>query len=86
MRNSMFGVLAAGAVAGLVGSVAVGGAEQMGGSEAKACYRTQCGKSVKGHEGKCGGTKVDGVVEQKACEGLGGAWTTETDAAKYKKS
>jgi hypothetical protein len=32
----------------------------------QACYRTECGKSVKGHEGKCGGTKVDGVSAEKA--------------------
>lgn len=85
MKGSMFGVLAAGAVAGLVGSAAIAGAGQAGGAETKGCYRTQCGKSVKGHEGKCGGTKVDGVDEQKACEDAGGAWTTEADARKYKQ-
>ena len=86
MRSSMFGVLAAGAVAGLVGSAALAGAGQTAGSgDAKACYRTQCGKSVKGHEGKCGGTKVDDLGDQTACEGAGGAWTTEADAAKYKQ-
>jgi len=82
----MFGVLAAGAVAGLVGSAAIAGAGQTAGSgETKGCYRTQCGKSVKGHEGKCGGTKVDAISDQKACEDAGGAWTTEADAAKYKQ-
>ena len=45
---------------------------------------TQCGKSIKGHEGSCGGTKVDDIGDQKACEGAGGAWITEAEAAKYK--
>ena len=51
----------------------------------KACYRTECGKSVKGHDGKCGGTKVDGVSEEKACTDAGGAWTTAADAKKYEQ-
>jgi hypothetical protein len=86
MKSSMFGMLAAGAVAGLVGSATLAGAGQTaGGGDAKACYRTQCGKSVKGHEGKCGGTKVETISDQQGCEGAGGAWTTETDAAKYKQ-
>jgi len=85
MRSSRFGVLAAGAVAGLIGSATLVAAGQSAGSgEAKGCYRTQCGKSIKGHEGKCGGTKVDDIGDQKACEGAGGAWITEAEAAKYK--
>ena len=42
-------------------------------------------KSVKGHEGKCGGTKVDEIKDEAACSAAGGAWTTEADAEKYKK-
>lgn len=86
MKSAKFGMLAAGAVAGLIGSAALAetGATKSGG-ESKACYRTHCGKSVKGSEGQCGGTKVDAIGEQKACETAGGAWTTEADAAKYKK-
>ena len=83
MKRSM-GVLAAAAVASMLGSAAL--AEEKpaaGGMDAKACYRTTCGKSVKGHEGKCGGTKVDGVSEEKACTDAGGAWTTAADAKKY---
>ena len=78
----MFGALVASAVVGLVGSVATA---QMAGGDAKACYRSHCGKSVKGHEGKCGGTKVDGLADEAACTAAGGAWTTEADAAQYKK-
>jgi hypothetical protein len=40
---------------------------------------------VKGHEGKCGGTRVDGVADQHACEEAGGAWTTAHEAEKFKK-
>jgi hypothetical protein len=83
MKSSMFGVLAASAVAGLVGSVAL--TQSASAADAKACYRTHCGNSVKGHEGQCGGTKVDGLADQKACESAGGAWTTQADAEKFKK-
>ena len=86
MKSSMFGVLAAGAVASLIGSVALAGSEQTGsGSTTKACYRAHCAKSIKGQEGQCGGTKVEGIADQKACKTAGGAWTTEADAAKFKK-
>lgn len=85
MKSSMIGMLAAGAVASLLGSTALAESHQATGGAAKGCYRTHCGKSVTGHEGKCGGTKVDAIGDQKACESAGGAWTTETDAAKYKK-
>jgi hypothetical protein len=78
-------MLAAGAVASLIGGAALAESGQPKG-EGKACYRTQCGKSVKGHEGQCGGTKVEGIGDQKACETAGGAWTTEADAAKFKKN
>jgi hypothetical protein len=40
---------------------------------------------VKGHEGKCGGTKVEGLRDESSCEAAGGAWTTEKDAEQYKK-
>jgi len=84
MKRSMLGILAAGAVASMIGSTALAQDKAAGSSgDAKACYRTQCGKSVKGHEGKCGGTKVDGVSEEKACTDAGGAWTTAADAKKY---
>jgi len=84
MKRSMLGMLAAGAVAGMLGSTALAEESAAGSSDdAKACYRTTCGKSVKGHEGKCGGTKVDGVSAEKACTEAGGAWTTAGDAKKY---
>ena len=83
MKTSKFGALAAGAVLGLVGAFAA--APVAHAEDAKGCYRTSCGKSVKGHEGKCGGTKVDAIADQAACEAAGGAWTTEADAAQYKK-
>jgi len=83
MKRSMFGALVASAVVGLVaGGTAFA---QAGSSEAKACYRTHCGKSVKGHEGKCGGTKVDGISDEAACKDAGGAWTTAADAKQYEK-
>jgi len=85
MKRSMLGILAAGAVASMIGSTAFAAGEATGSMDAKACYRTECGKSVKGHEGKCGGTKVDGVSAEKMCTDAGGAWTTATDAEKYKK-
>ena len=86
MKVSKLGILAATAMASLVGTAAFA-AEEMGGSMDgdKACYRSQCGKSVKGHEGKCGGTMVDGVKDQAACEAAGGAWTTATAAEAFKK-
>jgi len=83
VKRSTFGVLVASAVAGLLGSAAAI-AESHGG-DAKACYRSHCGKSVKGHEGKCGGTKVDAISDQKACEDAGGAWATASEAEKFKK-
>ncbi|MEX2205030.1 MAG: hypothetical protein WEF50_02245 [Myxococcota bacterium] len=84
MKRSMLGILAAGAVASMIGSTALAEDKAAAGSgDAKACYRTTCGKSVKGHEGKCGGTQVDGVGEEKACTDAGGAWTTAADAKKY---
>jgi uncharacterized low-complexity protein len=83
MKRSTFGALVASAIVGLVGgSVALAQA----GAVAMACYRTQCGKSVKGHEGKCGGTKVDALSTEAACTEAGGAWTTAADAKKYEKN
>ena len=84
MKRSTFGALVASAVVGLVGgSVALA---QAGSADAKACYRTHCGKSVKGHEGKCGGRKIEDLKDEASCTAAGGAWTTEADAEKYKKN
>jgi hypothetical protein len=84
MKRATFGALAASAVLGLLGSAAFvqnAAAEE----HEKGCYRKECGKSVKGHEGKCGGTMVKEITDEAACTAAGGAWTTEADAAKYKK-
>ena len=82
MRISTFGAIVASTVVGLAGSVAFA----QGTTEAKACYRSHCGKSVKGHEGKCGGTKVEGLTTQAACEAAGGAWATAAEAKKLEKN
>lgn len=84
MQRSTFGALVASAVVGLAGSFAL--ASTAHADEAKACYRSHCGKSVQGHEGKCGGTKVAGLEDQATCEKAGGAWTTATEAKKYEKN
>ena len=84
MKRSTFGALVASAVVGLVGGSAAF-AQAGGTAEAKACYRTHCGKSVKGHEGKCGGTMVSGISDEAACKAAGGAWTTAADAKQYEK-
>lgn len=81
MKSSTFGMVAAATVAGLIGTVGL--AEKAGAEDAKACYRKHCGKSVQGHEGSCGGTKVGDVKEQAECEKAGGAWATEAEAEKY---
>jgi hypothetical protein len=83
MKRSILGVVAAAAVASLVGATAE--AQQVGAGAQKACYRTHCGKSIKGHEGQCGGTKVDKIADAKTCEVEGGDWTTEADAKQYAK-
>ena len=83
MKRSTFGALVASAVVGLVGGSAA--LAQSGSADAKACYRTHCGKSVKGHEGKCGGTVVSGITDEASCEAAGGAWTTAADAKQYEK-
>ena len=86
MKRSMLGILAAGAVASMIGSTAFAEDKPAGSmDDAKACYRHECGKSVKGHEGKCGGTKVQGVDGEKMCMDAGGAWTTATEAKKFEK-
>jgi len=82
MKRSTFGALVASAVLGLVGSAAFA---QAGMGDAKACYRSHCGKSVKGHEGKCGGTMVEGLKDEASCTAAGGAWTTAAEAKKFKK-
>ena len=83
MKRSTFGALVASAVVGLVGGSAA--LAQAGAADAKACYRTHCGKSVSGHGGKCGGTKVDGLTDEASCTKAGGAWTTAADAKQYEK-
>jgi hypothetical protein len=83
MKTSKLGVLAASAVLGMVGSVAL--VQSAAADDAKACYRTHCGKSVSGHEGKCGGTKVAELKDEKSCTAAGGAWTTAADAKQYEK-
>ena len=85
MKANLFGVLVASAVASLVSSAAFAPQATAGSSEPKACYRKHCGKSIKGHEGQCAGTKVDDITSKKACHKAGGAWATEDAAAKYKK-
>jgi hypothetical protein len=89
MTRSMLGVLAAGAVASLLAGGAVAADDKMGGGmggmEAKACYRGQCGKSVSGHEGKCGGTMIDDLKTEQACKDAGGAWATAEEAKKFEK-
>jgi hypothetical protein len=80
MKSSTFGMLAAGAVAGLLGTVAA--VDHASAADAKACYRKHCGKSVAGHDGSCGGTKVDDIKDQAACEKAGGAWVTEAEGEK----
>jgi hypothetical protein len=85
MKRSMLGILAAGAVASMIGSTAFAAGEATGSMDAKACYRHECGKSVSGHEGKCGGTKVEGVSTEKTCTDAGGAWTTAAEAKKFEK-
>jgi hypothetical protein len=86
MKVSKLGILAASAMASLIGTATFAAEETAGSTDGdKACYRSQCGKSVTGHAGKCGGTKVDGLTDQAACEGAGGAWTTATAAEAFKK-
>ena len=82
MKRSTFGALVASTVVGLIGAAPAFAETQ---ADAKGCYRSHCGKSIKGHEGKCGGTKVDDLKDEASCAKAGGAWTTEADAAKYKK-
>jgi hypothetical protein len=83
MKISTFGAIVASTVVGLAGSMALA---QAGSMDAKACYRQRCGKSMKGHEGKCGGTKVNDLTTQAACESAGGAWTTAAEAKKFEKN
>jgi hypothetical protein len=82
MTKTTFGMLVAGAMATFATGVL---APQTAAADDKACYRKHCGKSITGHEGQCGGTKVDGLTDQKACEAAGGAWTTATEAEAFKK-
>ena len=81
MKRSTLGALVASTVVGLVGGSPA--LAETTDADAKACYRTKCGKSVKGHEGECGGTKVDGLKDQASCEKAGGAWVTAAEAEKF---
>ena len=81
MKTSKLGVLAASAVLGVIGSAALATSASAG--EDKACYRTHCGKAISGHEGKCGGTVVADLRDEKSCEVAGGDWTTAENAKKY---
>jgi hypothetical protein len=83
MKISKLGVLAASAMLGMMGSALVANGASAG--EEKACYRSHCGKSISGHEGKCGGTVVDDLRDEKSCAAAGGAWTTAAQAEAYKK-
>ena len=83
MKTSKLGVLAASAVLGMVGSAAL--VSSAAADDAKACYRTHCGNSIAGNEGKCGGTAAAELKDEKACTAAGGAWTTAADAEKFKK-
>ena len=84
MKVSKLGILAASAVASLIGTAALA-ADDMGGTADKACYRPSCGKSVVGHEGKCGGGKIDDLKDKASCEKAGGAWATSAEAKEFKK-
>ncbi len=81
MKTSKLGVLAASAVLGLMGSALLANGASAG--EEKACYRTHCGKAITGHEGKCGGTVVADLRDEKSCEVAGGDWTTAANAKQY---
>jgi uncharacterized low-complexity protein len=83
MQRSSFGALVASAVVGLAGTFALTSAAHA--EETKACYRSECGKSVKGHEGKCSGTKVADLKDQASCEKAGGVWTTAAEAKKLEQ-
>jgi hypothetical protein len=83
MKISTFGAIVASTVVGLAGA---GAFAQAGATEEKACYRPHCGKSIKGHDGKCGGTKAEKLTTQAACEEAGGAWTTAAEAKKFEKN
>jgi hypothetical protein len=82
MKISTFGAIVASTVVGLAGSVAFAQAAAM---DAKACYRPHCGKSIKGHEGKCAGMKVEELSTQSMCESAGGAWATAAEAKTFEK-
>jgi uncharacterized low-complexity protein len=83
MKTSKLGLLAASAVASVLGSAAL--AQGAAAEDAKACFRTHCGKSVAGYEGKCGGTPVPELKDETACEVAGGDWTAPANARKYEK-
>ena len=85
MKISRLGILAASAVAGLIGTAAFAADDVKGDATGgdKACYHAHCGKSVKGHESKCAGSKVEDLKDQASCEGAGGAWATADEAKKF---
>jgi hypothetical protein len=49
----------------------------------QTCYRPSCATSVKGHEGKCSGTRIGELKDEVACKDAGGAWTTAAEAKKF---
>ncbi len=83
MKTSKLGMLAASAALGLLGSAAL--VQGAAAADAKGCYRPHCGKSIAGHEGKCGGTLVVDLKDEASCREAGGAWTTQADAKKFEK-
>ena len=84
MKISKLGILAASAVASLLGTAAFAAEGADGGKGGdKACYRPSCANSVKGHEGTCSGTRIDELKDEAACKDAGGAWTTAAEAKKY---
>jgi hypothetical protein len=81
MKTSKLGLLAASAVLGVMGGTLL--ASGASADEARACYRTHCGKAITGHDGKCGGTLVADLTDEKSCEVAGGDWTTAANAKQY---
>jgi len=84
MKVSKLGILAASTVASLLGTAAFAAEGTEGSKDGdKACYRPSCGTSVKGHEGKCSGSRIDELKDEVACKDAGGAWTTAAEAKKF---
>jgi hypothetical protein len=70
MKVSKLGILAASAVASLLGTATFAADGTDGSKDGdKACYRPSCATSVKGHEGKCSGTRIDELKDEVAVAG-----------------